>query len=200
MQQALIELGMKDNSGKLLSGTGFYGDKTKEVVANLQREKGLDPTGIADKATLEALGKQQGQTRNSGEAKLPASAAVEAQRPVDPLVKQAMDHLQKHGSNGGFNSRDEMQRAAGQIAFEAKVSGMSRIDELVPSTNGKGLIAVERNPNNPLDVNRAYVDKQQAALVPLEQSQQQLTAETQRQSQEDQQRTQTTHTQSGPAR
>ncbi|WP_126947662.1 XVIPCD domain-containing protein [Xanthomonas sp. BRIP62409] len=200
MQQALIELGMKDNSGKLLSGTGYYGDKTKEVVANLQREKGLNPTGIADKATLEALGKQQGQTRNGGEAKLPASAAVEAQRPVDPLVKQAMDHLQKHGPNGGFNSRDEMQRAAGQIAYEAKVSGMSRIDELVPSTNGKGLIAVERNPNNPLDVNRAYVDKQQAALVPLEQSQQQLTAETQRQSQEDQQRTQTTHTQSGPAR
>ncbi|SYZ54994.1 peptidoglycan-binding protein [Xanthomonas arboricola pv. juglandis] len=77
---------------------------------------------------------------------------------------------------------------------------MSRIEELVPSTNGKGLIAVERNPNNPLDVNRAYVDKQQAALVPLEQSQQQLTAETQRQSQEDQQRAQTTQTQSGPAR
>lgn len=77
---------------------------------------------------------------------------------------------------------------------------MSRIDELVPSTNGKGLIAVERNPNNPLDVNRAYVDKQQAASVPLEQSQQQLSAQTQRQSQADQQRTQSTQTQSGPAR
>lgn len=59
---------------------------------------------------------------------------------------------------------------------------------------------MERNPNNPLDVNRAYVDKQQAASVPLEQSQQQLTAETQRQNQEDQQRTQAAQTQSGPAR
>ncbi|CAD0354927.1 peptidoglycan-binding protein [Xanthomonas hortorum] len=200
MQQSLIDLGIKDNSGKLLSGTGFYGDKTKEVVANLQREKGLEPTGIADKATLEALGKQQGQGKNSDESKLATPAAVEAQRPVDPLVKQAMEHLQKHGPNGGFNSRDEMQRAAGQIAFEAKVSGMSRIDELVPSTNGKGLIAVERNPNNALDVNRAYVDKQQAAAVPLEQSQKQLTAETQRQSQDEQQRTQTAQTQTGPAR
>ena len=50
---------------------------------------------------------------------------------------------------------------------------MSRIDDLVHSTDGKGLIAVERNPNNPHDVNRAYVDRQQAATVPLEQSQDQ---------------------------
>ncbi|MDO0853520.1 hypothetical protein QYY65_08765 [Xanthomonas campestris pv. campestris] len=49
-------------------------------------------------------------------------------------------------------------------------------------------------------MNRAYVDKQQAAAVPLEQSQQQLTAETQRQSQDAQQRTQTAQTQTGPAR
>lgn len=57
------------------------------------------------------------------------------------------------------------------------------------------MIAVQRNPENAHDVHRAYVDRQQAATVPLEQSQQQLAAETQRQAQErqvqDQQRTQT---------
>ncbi len=79
------------------------------------------------------------------------------------------------------------------MAFEAKVGGMSRIDDVVHSTDGKGMIAVERNLNNPHDLNLAYVDRQQAATVPLEQSQQQLAAETQRQVQEqtqDQQRTQ----------
>jgi hypothetical protein len=94
-----------------------------------------------------------------------------------------------------------MQRAAGQVAFEARVGGMSRIDDVLPSTDGKGLIAVERNPNNPHDVNRAYVDKQHAATVPLEQSQQQLAAENQRQAQERQtqdQRTQTQAAQSTP--
>nr|WP_238154121.1 peptidoglycan-binding domain-containing protein [Xanthomonas campestris] len=195
LQQGLIALGIKDNSGNLLSGTGFYGDKTKEVVANLQREKGIEPTGIADKATLDALGKQQTQAKSPPDPKQSAQAAMSD----NPLVKQAMEQLEKHGPNGGFKSRDEMQRAAGQVAFEAKVSGMSRIDDLVASTDGKGLIAVQRNPNNPLDVNRAYVDKQHAATVPLEQSQQQLASETQRQSQEDQ-RTQAAHTQAAPSR
>ncbi|KWV16918.1 peptidoglycan-binding protein [Xanthomonas translucens pv. translucens] len=190
MQQRLIELGIKDNSGKLLSGTGYYGDRTREVVANLQREKGLEPTGIADKITLEALSKLQAQSK--GEAKL-NPAAAEAQRADNPLFTQALEKLQKQGPNGGFNSREELQRAAGQVAFEAKVGGMSRIDDVVHSTDGKGLIAVERNPNNPHDVNHAYVDKQHAATVPLEQSQQQLAAETQRQVQEQtqDQRTQT---------
>lgn len=191
MQQRLIELGIKDDSGKLLTGTGYYGDKTKEVVANLQREKGIEPTGIADKATLDALNKAQGK-----------AAPAAAQRADDPLFVQAMEKLQKHGPNGGFASREEMQRAAGQVAFEAKVGGMSRIDDVLPSTDGKGLIAVERNPNNPHDVNRAYVDRQHAATVPLEQSQQQLAAENQRQAQERQtqdQRTQAQAAQSTPS-
>ncbi|WIH05440.1 peptidoglycan-binding protein [Xanthomonas translucens pv. graminis] len=192
MQQRLIELGIKDNSGKVLTGTGYYGDKTKEVVANLQREKGIEPTGIADKITLEALSKLQVQSK--GEAKL-NPAAAEAQGADNPLFTQALERLQKQGPNGGFNSREELQRAAGQVAFEAKVGGMSRIDDVVHSTDGKGLIAVERNPNNPHDVNRAYVDKQHAATVPLEQSQQQLAAETQRQAQ-DQTQDQRTQTQS----
>ncbi|MEA5124707.1 XVIPCD domain-containing protein [Xanthomonas floridensis] len=195
MQQGLIALGIKDNSGNLLSGTGFYGDRTKEVVANLQRERGLEPTGMADKATLEALGKQQAQAKSAPDSKQSPQAAMSE----NPLVKQAMEQLERHGPNGGFKSRDDMQRAAGQLAFEAKVSGMSRIDDLVASTDGKGLIAVQRNPNNPLDVNRAYADKQHAATVPLEQSQQQLASETQRQSQEDQ-RTQVAQTQAAPAR
>ncbi|MCW1777501.1 hypothetical protein NB693_24685 [Pantoea ananatis] len=66
-----------------------------------------------------------------------------------------MERLQKQGPNGGFRSAEEMQRVAGQVAFEAKVSGITRIDDLVPSKDGKGLIAVERNENNPHDVNRA---------------------------------------------
>jgi peptidoglycan hydrolase-like protein with peptidoglycan-binding domain len=196
MQQRLIELGIKDNSGKVLTGTGYYGDRTREVVANLQREKGIEPTGIADKITLEALSKLQAQSK--GEAKL-NPAAAEAQRADNPLFTQALEKLQKQWPNGGFNSREELQRAAGQVAFAAKVGGMSRIDDVVHSTDGKGMIAVQRNPNNPHDVNRAYVDRQQAATVPLEQSQQQLASETQRQAQEQTQDPQRTQAQAAPS-
>ncbi|WP_426788604.1 XVIPCD domain-containing protein [Xanthomonas campestris] len=186
LQEKLSKLGYLDAKDAI----GTYGPKTEAAVEKFQQEnrlKGVD--GKAGPETLASIDKNV--QRQEG---------VEQLRRDNPLFDQAVKQLEKQGPNGGFQNRDEMQRAAGQVAFEAKVSGMSRIDELVPSTNGKGLIAVERNPNNSLDVNRAYVDKQQAAAVPLEQSQQQLTAETQRQSQDAQQRTQTAQTQTGPAR
>lgn len=186
LQEKLSKLGYLDAKDAI----GTYGPKTEAAVEKFQQEnrlKGVD--GKAGPETLASIDKNV--QRQEG---------VEQLRRDNPLFDQAVKQLEKQGPNGGFQNRDEMQRAAGLVAFEAKVSGMSRIDELVPSTNGKGLIAVERNPNNSLDVNRAYVDKQQAAAVPLEQSQQQLTAETQRQSQDAQQRTQTAQTQTGPAR
>lgn len=57
LQQNLIALGVRANDGTMLSGTGYYGDKTREVVANFQGRNGLEPTGAADKATLDAIGR-----------------------------------------------------------------------------------------------------------------------------------------------
>ncbi|WP_369942610.1 XVIPCD domain-containing protein [Xanthomonas medicagonis] len=182
MQEKLAQLGYLDAKDAI----GVYGPKTEAAVEKFQREqqlKGVD--GKAGPETLAAIDKH-----------LQQQQGVERLRRDNPMFDQAVAKLEKQGPNGGFGSREEMHRAAGQAAFEAKLSGMSRIDDLVPSTDGKGMIAVERNPNNPLDVNRAYVDRQQAAAVPLEQSQQQFAAESQRQVQaqaqaQDQQRAQT---------
>ncbi len=167
LQETLSRLGYMDAKDAI----GHYGPKTEAAVEKFQHDarlKGVDgKVGPETLASLEkALHRQQG---------------VDQLRRDNPMFDQAVRQLEKQGPNGGYTSREEMQRAAGQVAFEAKASGMSRIDDLVHSTDGKGMIAVERNPNNPHDVNRAYVDRQQAAAVPLEQSQQQLAAETQRQ-------------------
>jgi murein DD-endopeptidase MepM/ murein hydrolase activator NlpD len=95
----------------------------------------------------------------------------------NPLYNQALAHLEKLGPNGGFRTRDEMERAAATTAFEAKVTGLSRIDALVASTTGQGLIAAQTNPNNPHDTQRVYVDKQQAVAQPVSERLQQFDAE-----------------------
>ncbi|MET0550317.1 MAG: peptidoglycan-binding domain-containing protein [Xanthomonas sp.] len=181
MQEKLATLGYLEAKDAI----GTYGPKTEAAVEKYQRDqhlKGVD--GKAGPETLAAIDRSV--QRQQG---------VEQLRRDSPLFDQAVAQLEKQGRNGGYGDRESMQRAAGQLAFEAKVSGMSRIDDLVASTDGRGMIAVQRNPENAHDVHRAYVDRQQAATVPLEQSQQQLAAETQRQTQErqvqDQQRTQT---------
>lgn len=184
LQDKLASLGYMEAKDAI----GTYGPKTEAAVEKYQRDSGLK--SVDGKAGSETLASINGAMQRQ--------QGVDQLRRADPLFDQAVTQLEKHGPNGGFKNRDEMQRAAGQVAFEAKVSGMSRIDDLVASTDGKGLIAVQRNPNNPLDVNRAYVDRHQAATVPLEQSQQQLASETQRQSQ-DEQRTQAA-TQAAPSR
>ncbi|WP_242108036.1 peptidoglycan-binding domain-containing protein [Luteimonas aquatica] len=203
LQKTLNQLGFRDARNQPLETDGKYGQHTKEAVEAYQRaHPGLAVDGIAGKDTLGSI------NRTLLEGKTTASTEVEGvNKPAqnggsagidNPLYRQAVEQLEKQGPNGGFKNRDEMQRAAGQVAFEATVRGMSRIDEVVASTDGKGIIAVERNPNNALDVNRTYVDRQQAAAVPLEQSQQQISAEMQRQTQEAQTRQQPQPTQSAP--
>ena len=69
LQQGLTALGVRANDGTLLQGTGYYGDKTREVVANFQRANGLEPTGTADKATLEAIGRKLPDGRVTADAR-----------------------------------------------------------------------------------------------------------------------------------
>ncbi|WP_242108040.1 peptidoglycan-binding domain-containing protein [Luteimonas aquatica] len=200
MQEKLVKLGLLEAAG----ADGKYGKDTETAVRKFQEDnnlKGVD--GKAGPETLKSidqkLQQQQGTQQETRQgAQQETQQGTDQLRRDNPMFDQAVKELEKQGPNGGFKSREDMERAASQVAFEAKVSGMSRIDELVPSKDEKGLIAVERNPNNPLDVNRAYVDREQAAQVPLEQSQQQFNAEAQRQTQEAQARQQSQPTQSGP--
>lgn len=79
------------------------------------------------------------------------------------------------------------------MTFEAKVSGLQRIDAVAPSKDGKGLFGVLGQLNDPAH-QRVYTDKAAAAERPLEQSsnavRQEAQSQTQAQNQHEQQRNQ----------
>lgn len=198
VQEDLKALGYKDAKDRPLKVDGDFGKGTTFALQAFQRDHNLDPTGIADKQTIEAIAKKLPDAklsagRDAGETTRTASANEQLGKD-NPMYQQALQQLEKLGPQAGLANPEDRQRAAAAIAFEAKVGGMSRIDEIVPSTNGRGVIAVQNNPSNAEDVNRAYVDKTTAAQQPLAQSLQQFDQEAQRQqveqAKQDQQRTQ----------
>ncbi|WP_425479127.1 XVIPCD domain-containing protein [Xanthomonas populi] len=93
-----------------------------------------------------------------------------------------MTHLERLGRQaGGYLDRVQMEGVAGAVAYQAKLHHLPSIDALTPVRDGQGLLATSTNPNNPLLIDRALIDISQAAVQPLDQSLQQLAAETQRQ-------------------
>ena len=81
--------------------------------------------------------------------------------------------LEQLGPQAGFRNREELENTAGAMVFEARVSGLTRIDHVVASSNGTGLFAVQGAMNDPAH-SRVYMDRAQAAAQPLEQSTRQL--------------------------
>lgn len=103
-----------------------------------------------------------------------------------PIFKQAVGGLEKLGPQA-FKNRHELDNAAGATVFEAKASGLTRIDHVVQSTNGTGLFAVQGALNDPAH-QRIHLDKTQAVAQPLEKStvqvQRESTVQTQQQAPE----------------
>jgi hypothetical protein len=95
--------------------------------------------------------------------------------PDHALYRQALTGMEKLPT-GTFRNEQERQNAAASVVFEAKVSGMNRIDNVALSTNGSGLFAVQGAMNDPAH-QRIYLDKAQAAAQPIEKSTQQLQQE-----------------------
>ncbi|WP_242691213.1 peptidoglycan-binding domain-containing protein [Lysobacter enzymogenes] len=157
MQETLNKLGYRDSQGHPLRADGDYGDRTGESLRNFQRTHGLKDDGVAGPKTLEAL-KQAAQTP------LLSNPA----HPDHGLYKGAVEGLEKLGPNA-FKNRDELERTAGTLAYEAKIGGFKQIDHIVPTANGAGLFAVQGGLSDP-GHQRIHVDKQQAANQPLEQS------------------------------
>lgn len=92
-----------------------------------------------------------------------------------PLFIQAMGHVQKLGPQvGGYRNDEEKERVAAALALDAQDARMKSIHQIVPSTNGAGLIAVWTNPGNQEDRVRAYADKMEAVNQPLDKTLQQL--------------------------
>ncbi|HEY1137851.1 MAG TPA: XVIPCD domain-containing protein [Xanthomonadaceae bacterium] len=92
--------------------------------------------------------------------------------PETPLQKQAGAALDGLGAQG-IADPVQRQAAAAAIAVKAQADGLERIDSIVASRDGKGLIAVQGDPTTD-HAKTSYIDRNQAAQQPLEQSQKAL--------------------------
>ncbi|KCW99028.1 peptidoglycan-binding domain-containing protein [Xanthomonas arboricola] len=189
-QGQLAQLGAVGRDGKPLKPDGDFGGNTKHAVEQFQREHGLQIDGVAGQQTQAALAKvlTQATPKQAEHTPAPAAPAQAASSPLlsDPrhpdnaMYNGAVSKLEALGERGGFANRKELEQAAGQIVFESKVSGLQRIDHVVPNKNGDDFFAVQGEMTDPA-MQRVFVDRNQAQNQSLENSSRQAAEESQRQ-------------------
>jgi hypothetical protein len=177
LQDTLNHYGYRDKEGRPLKEDGSFGDRTKEALQAYQQAHGLKADGIVGPQTLEAL-------RKSKEAPL----LSDTRHPDNALFQQTVKSMEQLGPQA-FKSRQDLENAAAAGVFEAKASGLSRIDHVLPNTNGSGVFLVQGEPGDPAN-RRVYMNKSQAVAEPIEKSTAQVQQETQNQPQLQQEREQ----------
>ncbi|KRB11210.1 peptidoglycan-binding protein [Lysobacter sp. Root690] len=188
LQEQLNKAGFRDAQGNELKPDGHYGKHTKEAVEAFQRANNLEVDGKAGPKTLEALKNAQPAGPQAEQPATTKPGEVQLSNPAHPdnaMYKQAVAGLEKLGPQAGFKDHAALERAAGTMTYEARVSGMTKIDHVVPNASGTGLFAVQGELRDPAS-QRVVVDKAQASSQSIEQSTQQLKqdAPTQNQTQE----------------
>ncbi|MFC6838723.1 XVIPCD domain-containing protein [Xanthomonas theicola] len=187
LQGQLAQLGQTGRAGAPLHPDGDFGPNTRHAVKQFQRERGLQVDGIVGRNTRAALDQALAQHAPAQQAATLQSAVAapllsDPSHPQHALYAGAVRALEGLGERGGFANRQALEQAAGQMALEAKVSGLDRIDHVVANKDGRGLIAVQGGLNDPA-MHRVYVDREQAQAQPLQESTRQMAEEVQRQAQ-----------------
>ncbi|WP_247663955.1 peptidoglycan-binding domain-containing protein [Xanthomonas citri] len=199
LQGQLAQLGAVGRDGKPLQADGDFGGNTKYAVEQFQRERGLLVDGVVGNQTQAALAQavsQQTTKQAEQTAAAPAQAAASSpllsgpRHPDNAMYTSAVGKLEALGERGGFSNRKELEEAARQIVFESKVSGLQRIDHVVPNKSGDGFFAVQGEMTDPA-MRRVFVDRDQAQGHSLEQSSRQVAEENQRQTAQTQSQVQT---------
>lgn len=179
LQERLNALGYTDASGQPLGTDGKFGDRTRQAVQAFQRDHQLSDDGIAGRDTFKALA--DAQPRRSGQSASvpdPGNAVAgpllsDQAHPRYPMYQQAVGALERLGAAGGFADRKALEQAAGTLVHDASLSGLSRIDHVLPNKAGDGLFVVEGGLDDP-GHRRAYVDREQATQQTVAQSTQKL--------------------------
>ncbi|WP_372381833.1 XVIPCD domain-containing protein [Xanthomonas sp. NCPPB 1068] len=193
LQGQLAQLGATGRDGKPLQADGDFGGNTKYAVEQFQRGHGLQVDGVVGNQTQAALAQalSQQKAKQAEQTSAPAAPAQAASSPLlsDPrhpdnaMYTGAVGKLEALGERGGFSNRKELEQAAGQIVFESKVSGLQRIDHILPNKSGDGFFAVQGEMTDPA-MQRVFVDRAQAQHQPLEHSSRQAAEEGLRQVQQ----------------
>ncbi|PPT75484.1 carboxypeptidase [Xanthomonas arboricola pv. populi] len=181
MQQKLADLGYLGKDGAPLVADGHFGPGTLQAVQQFQQDHQLTVDGKAGRGTLGALDSAlQQQAEQTRQATAPTMATPG--HADNPRYQQAVEKLevleeQRHQGRLAplFNDRNQLENAAGQVAYESKVAGMSRIDTVVARLDNQGIFAVQGQPNDPAAY-RTYIDLSQAVNRDLQSSTQQSQA------------------------
>lgn len=142
-----------------------------------QLAHGLKGDGIVGPQTMDALKRAE-----------QSPLLSEPRHPNNAMYQQAVKGLEQLGPQA-FKNRQELENAAGTLVFDARASGLTRIDHVVQSANQAGLFAVQGAMNDPAH-HRVYADKAQAVSQPIEKSTAQLQQENLSQPQQEQEREQ----------
>lgn len=172
LQEQLNKLGVRDAQGHPLKTDGIFGKHTEEAVERLQRQRGIAVDGVVGKDTnreITAALKEQADKQTAGALNKPEQTPKlsSANHPDHAMYEQALKGIDKLPP-GTFKSDQERQNAAATIVFEAKVSGMTKIDQVMANNNG-GLYAIQGDVSTDSH-RRIYVDQQQAASQSMERS------------------------------
>ncbi|MFC3330070.1 peptidoglycan-binding domain-containing protein [Xanthomonas fragariae] len=199
LQSQLAQLGYQGRDGRPLHADGDFGANTKHAVEQFQREHGLHVDGVVGRQTHAALGQALSQhtakhVEQTAAPTVPALAGVlllsDPRHPDSAMYNGAVSKLEALGERGGFSNRQELQQAAGQLVFEAKVDGLKRIDHVTLSKSGDRFFALQGEMTDPA-MRLVFVDRDQVQTRPLEHSSRQVAEENQRQAQQAQTQPQT---------
>ncbi|WP_258392197.1 peptidoglycan-binding domain-containing protein [Stenotrophomonas maltophilia] len=171
MQQKLSDLGYLGKDGKPLVADGDFGPGTVEAVKQFQRDHHLTVDGKAGGATLGAL---EVATQQRAQAAEPTMATPgHADNPRYQQVVEKLEALEEQRRQGGlsplFNDRSQLENAAGQVAYESKLAGMSQVDTVLARPDNRGVFAVQGQLGDPA-MHRTYVDLSQAVNQNLQDS------------------------------
>ena len=143
LQRTLSGLGYRDAAGREIVADGDFGARTGQALRQFQRDHGLKDDGIAGPATLgalEAAGRERAAPRPAA-----TPTMADPQHPGHAMYRQALEKIEPLGLGDAQSQRN----AAATLAFEARVSGLERIDHVVRSADGTGLFAVQGRVDDP---------------------------------------------------
>lgn len=167
LQETLNRLGYRDEHGRALSADGDFGANTRHALRAFQREHDLKDDGVAGPRTLDALKSATPRPDERG------SLLSDPGNPNNAMYRQAFEGLERLGPQAGFNSRQDLERAAAALTYEARVSGMKEINHVVQNVNGTGVFAVQGGLDDPAH-RRVFANTQEAKSQTVEQSSQRL--------------------------